>query len=182
MSNGTDDVDIETRIRKAGNAFGSLKRSIFSSCSVNYCMKGKVYCSFILPILLYGSECWSLTENLLRRLSIFYNQYVRAMCHTNRYIAWQNHQSMSDMFDKLSLESIDTYVTKKQLQWAGHVLRMPWERLPRKMLTCWVQSKRPRGCPKFTIGRSIMKCLKKAGILINWNGMCLPLIGQNGAA
>ena len=59
-TNGTDDLDIETRIRKAGNAFGSLRKSIFSSCSVNYCTKGKVYCSFILPILLYGSECWSL--------------------------------------------------------------------------------------------------------------------------
>jgi len=163
-TNGTDDLDVDMRIRKAGNAFGCLRKSIFSSSNVDYSTKGRVYCSFILPILLYGAECWCLTEKLLKLLSKFQNQCVRVMCHTNRYLAWQNRLSMSDLFVKLSLNSIDTYVTKKQLQWAGHVMRMPWERLPRKMLTCWVRSKRPRGCPKFTYGRSIRKLLKKSGI------------------
>jgi len=50
--------------------------------------------------------------------------------------------------------------------------RMPWDRLPRKMLSCWVASKRPRGCPKFTYGRSLNKALKKAGI-DNWEIMVM---------
>ena len=142
----------------------SLRKSIFSSCSIDYTTKGKVYCSYILPILLYGAECWCLTEKLLRLLSNFHNQCLRVMCHTNRFLAWQNRLSMAVLCDKLSLKSIDTYITEKQLQWIGHVVRMPWDRLPTKMFTCWVRSKRPRGCRKFTYGRSIKKLLRKADI------------------
>ena len=164
-TDGTDDLDVQMRIRKAGNAFGCLRKSIFSSCSIGYSStKGKVYCSFILPILLYAAECWCLSEKLLKLLSNFHNQCLRVMCHTNRFLAWQNRLSISDLCQKLSLESINTYITKKQLQWVGHVVRMPWNRLPRKMLTCWVRSKRPRGCPKFTYGRSVKKLLKRVGI------------------
>lgn len=163
-TDGTDDLDVEMRIRKAGNAFGCLRKLIFSSCNIDYNTKGKVYCSFILPILLYAAECWCLTEKLLRLLSNFHNQCLRVMCHTNRFLAWQNRLSISDLCEKLSLKSVNTYIAKKQLQWVGHVVRMPWHRLPRKMLTCWVRSKRPRGCPKFTYGRSVKKLLKKVGI------------------
>ena len=140
------------------------ENQFFSSCNIDYNTKGKVYCSFILPILLYAAECWCLTEKLLRLLSNFHNQCLRVMCHTNRFLAWQNRLSISDLCEKLSLKSVNTYIAKKQLQWVGHVVRMPWHRLPRKMLTCWVRSKRPRGCPKFTYGRSVKKLLKKVGI------------------
>ena len=38
-----------------------------------------------------------------------------------------------------------------------------------KMLTCWVRSKRPPGCPKFTFGRSMKKALNYAKIdFDNW--------------
>ena len=59
------DNDVEARIRKAGSAFGALSNSIFSSPYVNRKVKAMVYTSLILPILLYGSECWCLTERVL---------------------------------------------------------------------------------------------------------------------
>ena len=150
-TNGADDIDFETRIRKASNAFGSLRKSIFITTSIDQKVKGKVYSSLVLPILLYGAECWCVTEKLSRLLVRFHNQCARVMCRTNRYQAWQEMQPMSDMYEKLSLQPITTYLTKKQPQWVGHVIRMPWERLPRKMLSCWVRSKRPRGCPKLKV-------------------------------
>ena len=53
-------------------------------------------------------------------------------------------------------------------------MRMPWSRLPRKMLSCWVRSKRPRGAPRYTYGRSLNKCLKKSGIDPNvWHVLAL---------
>jgi len=56
------------------------------------------------------------------------------------------------------------YVTKRPLRWVGHVVRMRMDRLPRKMLTSWVNEKRSRGSPEMTYGRSLMKALKRANI------------------
>ena len=42
-----------------------------------------------------------------------------------------------------------------------------FDRLPRKMLSSWVVSKRPRGAPMFTYGRGLVKAMKKADIPID---------------
>ena len=42
------------------------------------------------------------------------------------------------------------------------MFRMPWNRLPRKMLTSWVRSPRPRSCPKMTYGRLLKKSFKRS--------------------
>ena len=160
----SDEADVQRRIQKAGNAFGVLRKCLFSSTQVAPKVKGKVYSSFILPILLYGAECWSLTEQLLNNIRRFHHRCVRSICRVNRYYTWTNRIQTVDLLTRLSVQSIDTYIYREQLRWAGHVARMPWSRLPRKMMSSWVRSKRPRGAPRYTYGRSLFKTLKKAGI------------------
>ena len=60
---------------------------------------------------------------------------------------------------RLHLDAIDVYVARRQLRWVGHVLRMDYSRLPRRMLTAWVPHPRPRGAPRFTSGRTVAKAL-----------------------
>ena len=118
----------------------------------------------------YCVECWCLTEKLLNKLRSFHHRCVRSICR----VTLLDRKRTSDLLDKLSLESIDTYICRQQLRWAGHVMRMSWNRLPRKMLSCWVRSKRPRGAPRYTYGRSLYKCLKKSGIDPNvWHELAL---------
>ena len=166
----SDDLDVDRRIQKACNAFGMIKSSLFSRTKIKLSVKAKVYVSFILSILLYGCECWSLTEKLLNKLRAFHHRCVRSICR----VTLLDRKCTSDLLDKLSLESIDTYICRQQLRWAGHVMRMSWNRLPRKMLSCWVRSKRPRGAPRYTYGRSLNKCLNKSGIDPNfWHVLAL---------
>jgi len=66
------------RIERAGNAFGSLRKYLFSSPTVSYEVKGAAYTSLIVPIALYGSECW-LCEKLLHEVRLFHHSYVRSM-------------------------------------------------------------------------------------------------------
>ena len=120
-------------------------------------------------ILLYGAECWCLTEKLFNKLLAFYARCVRAMCRVNRRHTYKHRISTSELLNRLQLSPIDTYVTRRQLQWAGHLSRMDYGRLPRKMLT-WVPEKRPVGCPYYTLGRSLYKALTKARIdKENWS-------------
>ena len=86
------------------------------------------------------------------------------MCRVTLRDCYERHISTDQLLDRMSLRSIDTYVTRRQLRWAGHVARMDFTRFPRKMLSSWVPSKRPVGAPEYTYGRGLYKALKKAGI------------------
>ena len=160
----SDKLDVEHRIDKAGNAFGALRDRLFSSTMVTYAAKRLAYCALILSILLYGSESWCLTEALFRQLRNFHARCIRAMCRVTRRHTRQHRISTAQLLGRLGLPTIDSFITRRQLRWAGHVSRMDFGRLPRRMMSSWVRSKRPRGAPRFTYGRALRKSLKKAGI------------------
>jgi hypothetical protein len=84
--NGRNCHDINSRILSDGNAFGALRIFIFSSCNILSLAKRSVYASFSLSILLYGSECWSLTNNLLAKHRVFHNQFIRKMYRVTKNI------------------------------------------------------------------------------------------------
>ena len=56
------------------------------------------------------------------------------------------------LLNDLKLKPIEAYIDQRQMRWAGHVSRMPWNHLPRKMLTAWCNAKIPRGAPQMTYG------------------------------
>ena len=76
----------------------------------------------------------------------------------------EHRLSDSELRSRLGLQTIDVYISRRQLGWAGHLARMPFERLPRKMLSSWVRADRPIGAPQFTYARGLLKALGKAGI------------------
>ena len=167
-----DTADVVSRIQLAGNAFGALRSSLFTSTQITFRAKKFVYEALILPILLYGADSWCLTEDLFNQLRLFHARCARAMCRVNRWHSRIHHISTADLLKRIDILPIDVYVSRRQLTWAGHVWRMGPERLPRKMLTSWVCEKRPRGCPQFTYGRGLQKALKKVDIDKNtWTGM-----------
>ena len=126
--------------------------------------KKLVYEGLILPILLYGSETWCLTEELFNRLRTFHARCIRTMCRVNRRHTWEHRISSEELRNRTGIKTIDVYITRRQLRWAGHVARMDSTRLPRKMMSSWVRHKRPSGCPRFTYGRGLNKALKKANL------------------
>ena len=76
------------------------------------------------------------------------------MNRVNLRQTWEQRISNYDLLYRMDVKTIDVYIVKRQLQWAGHLRRMCFDRTPRRMLSCWVQNKRPIGCPSFTYGRS----------------------------
>ena len=63
----------------------------FASHSVSFAAKKAVYEALILSILLYGCECWCMTEVLQQRLRVFHAQCLRAMCRVTRKHTWEHH-------------------------------------------------------------------------------------------
>ena len=168
----SDSLDVDARVKAAGNAFGALRHCLFSSASVSYTAKKFVYTALVLSILLYGAECWSQTEKLYNRLRTFHARCVRAMCRVTRKHTREHRISTFALLKRIGLRTADAYVTRRQLRWAGHVARMDFSRLPRKLLSSWVRAKRPHGSPQFTYGRGLRKALRKAQIDMDaWAGL-----------
>ena len=114
----------------------------------------------MLSISLYGCETWSLTEELSQRLRGMHAQHLRAMCRVTRTHVWKHHISTQELGQRLGLDSMDVYVARRQLRWAGHVSRMDHTvRQPCCMLSSWVPHRRPTGAPTMTYGRSIFKAM-----------------------
>jgi len=57
---------------------------------------------------------------------------------------------------------MEYYLNTRYLRWAGHVARMPSGRLPRRMLTAWVDNTRGKCC--YGDGHWLAKELNVAGI------------------
>ena len=169
---GGDTRDVDRRLESAAKAFGALRKCVFSSVSVTPAAKRAVYERLVLAIALFGCECWCLTEVLWRRLRGFHAQCLRAMCRVTRKHAWDHHISSQELGQRLGLKSIEFYVARRQARWLGHVARMDFDRMPRKMLSSWVRSRRPVGCPNMTYNRSIGKSLDMLGIASDaWSGL-----------
>lgn len=165
-----DNEDVKSRIDLAAAAFGSLRDCLFSSPRI--CLEAKtiVFEGLILSILLYGAECWSLTEQCMRKIRVFISRCIRNMFRVTRKQTREYHISNEELRDRAGLLTADAYVMRHQLRWAGHVSRMDWSRLPRKMLSSWVPHKRLVGAPEFTYGRGLMKSIRRLNLdKNNWS-------------
>ena len=72
-----DKVDVINRIKKAGNAYGALKTSIFNNQKTSINSKSRIYCAMVIPIALYGSENWCTSVADERRLETFHHNCIR---------------------------------------------------------------------------------------------------------
>ena len=172
----TADDDVATRIRSARHAF-NLMRDVLTSSWVKNSVKAATYKVLVCTVLLYGSECWAMRQDLLDKLEKFHNQCVRTMCGVTLWKQWRAHicnrdlrQRFMNMFRRKGgtrenpilkpLGTIEDMMTERNLRWAGHVARMPPTRLPRKLLSAHVHHKRPIGRPYQTFGHACGRSMK----------------------
>ena len=174
--------DVTMRVQKASNAFGAMRGVIFKMPEIHKIAKRMVYSSFIMSVLLYGSECWCLTAKLWSKLRVFHAHCVRVIGGVSRYKQWQARITNTALRGQIAISNIDTYVQRRQMAWLGRMSQMEHARIPRRMMTCWVyrrkltatqrkrlESKgelpwgRPVGAPEYTWGRGIYQTLKKLG-------------------
>ena len=163
----TDDVDVSARVLAASKAFGALGDCLFRSDSVSVAAKREAYVALVMAVLIYGCECWNLTGGLWAKLKKFHHASARAMCRISMWHTQAFSITTASVLQLLKLRHIETYVIRRQLQWAGHIARMGPERLPRKFLTSWCYNARPQARPDFTFGEGLEEALRYAGVEVS---------------
>ena len=107
-------------------AFGTLRDCLFSSQRICIVAKAIMFEGLILSILLYGSECWSLTEKCMDKIRVFIARCLRNMNRVTRKHTREHRISNEELRNRAGLLTPDAYVMRHQLRWAGHVLCLEW--------------------------------------------------------
>jgi len=148
-SSGRMDVEVDRRIASASKAFGSLRHAVFTDRTLNTTTKRKVYQACVLPVLLYGCECWTPMRRHLNRLNAFHHRCIRTIVGITSTQQWEQHITSARMRDLWGdQETMDTKIAKRRLEWLGHVARMPDHRMPKMSLFGWLPQTRPPGGPR----------------------------------
>ena len=107
-----------------------FRERVFDNTNIYTNTKIKVYKAITLPTLLYGSEAWTTYSRHLKSLERYHQRCLRRILN----IKWQDRRTNSSVLEEANVTSIESYFIKNQLRWAGHLVRMPSSRLPKKIL------------------------------------------------
>jgi hypothetical protein len=117
--------------------------SVFSKVVEN--AKIRIYKTIILPVVLYGSDSWSLTLREEHRLRVFENRVLRRIFGPKRDEVtgeWRilHSEKLRDVYSSLSIIRI---IGSRRMRWAGHVARMGEKRNAYRLLVGKPEGKRP---------------------------------------
>jgi hypothetical protein len=122
-------------------------QDLLSSSLLSKNVKIKIYRTIILPVVLYGSETWSLTLKEERRLSVFENRVLRRIFGPKRDEVtgeWRrlHYEELNDLYFS---RNIIRFIKSRIMIWAGHVARMGERRSAYRVLVGRREGRRPLG-------------------------------------
>ena len=109
--------EVNRRIQLGWAAFGKL-RHIFSS-QLPQSLKTKVFDQCVLPVMTYGTETWSLTMGLIRKLKVTQRAMERAMLG----VSLRDRIRNEEIRRRTKVTDIARRIAKLKWQWAGHIAR-----------------------------------------------------------
>ena len=131
---GKSDADVDRRICLAASMMRSLKK-VWKSKNLSLRVKGRIYGSCVRSVLLYGSETWTLTTQLHKKISVFDNKCLRWLSGYKRNEFVRNSENQQRIFGDRYVGDVGKVILERQLRWLGHVSRMPNFRLPSQVLS-----------------------------------------------
>ena len=122
------DPEKDFKIRKAlaWNACNKLE-TIWQSNLPNS-LKIQTFRTLIEPVLLYGSETWTLTTRLEKRLDGCFTNLLRRA----QNISWRDHATLARIYGEITPLSLR--LKQRRLQFAGHCYRAEKEIIPSLLL------------------------------------------------
>jgi hypothetical protein len=100
----------------------------------------------------------------LNRLQMFHNSCVRGLCRVTMWQVREHKITQVNLERWMQLEPFEYYLASWRLQWAGHVSRMPFSRLPHIFLSSWVDHKRKQQRPQSNYGHGLLRDIKNAEV------------------
>jgi len=134
--------EVDRRVGVAWKKYWSLK-AIFKGPYGNK-QKCQIFNSCVLPALSYGSQTWSLTRKIEKKLNVTQNTFGHSILNIKK-------------IDKIEIKKINTklkfrldilhQIKRQKWNWGGHIARMDGERWAYKTTFWQILKKRKKGRP-----------------------------------
>ena len=130
---------------KATTAFNMLRHVVWSRKTVSITSKLTIFRACVLPVLLYGSETWSITTAYERRINTFYMKCIRTIIG----VTLSDRMSNEKLLEITGQPSIEDILRRNRMIWFGHANRMSNNDNKRAivkkiMFSYFLNEKRPR--------------------------------------
>ena len=136
---GRTGSDIKSRLNRARKAFTMLN-NVWNSSQYSTKTKLKIYQSCVMSTLLYGSECWRMTESDITKLSVFFTENLRRILQ----IFWPDTISNQQLLARCNQDSMETIIMGRRWRWIGHVMRREQDNITSTALHWTPEGKRKR--------------------------------------
>ena len=117
----TCEAEVNRRLGLVHGVMNSLSKTVWRSRDLSRWTKVRVFKALVVPVLLYSSEAWTLTDGLKRRLDSFVTTSLRRIFGYR----WQDHVSNQKVLDRAEMGRVTCLIRERQLRFYGHVARFP---------------------------------------------------------
>ena len=112
-------TEIKKRIGMAKDTFQKLEK-VLRNHKIAMKTKKRVLDTYVISILMYGSECWTISPQMRQRLEAAEMWFYRHMLR----ISWTEHKSNEEVLRMAGAErTLLKNIRKRQLEFLGHILR-----------------------------------------------------------
>ena len=112
--------------------------------------KLKIYTTMIRPIITYGGETWTLTQELNRQLMVFERTILRRIfgpIYDPELHAWRIRHN--EELDRLAgFAPLTNFIRAMRVRWAGHLARMDDQTPTKQVFMGRPEGRRPPGRPR----------------------------------
>ena len=118
------------RMAKTSASLGRLRQKLCNNHLVSMRVKNKIYRAIVLSTRLHGAEAWTVYRGKGEKQHVF---TTRHLCSIMR-ISWMDKVTNKGILERTGLPSMEDLLNRKHLRWAGHLMRMSPDRLPKQAL------------------------------------------------
>ena len=130
----------------------------------------KVCVAVVLTVLIYACESWTVYSRHAIKLNHFHTKCLQIMLSIN----WQDMVPDTEVLTRACIPSIHTLLQKAQVRWAGHVTRMPDDRLPKQLFMVSSATANDQLVGKRNASRTPLKRPSQASTLMSPLGSLSP--------
>jgi Reverse transcriptase (RNA-dependent DNA polymerase) len=156
---GRCEADIKRRIGLAYAVFNRLV-NIWNCNRLAMGIKVQVYKAMVLPVLLYGSESWTMRKQDENRVLVAEMSWLRKIAGISRLQHIRNEEIRKITGNE---ETAVDKIKIRRLQWFGHVSRMDSNRIPNLALHAQLEGQRNTGRQRARWRDGVIEDIRKTG-------------------